>query len=175
MTNPEGIPGNLEIERRFLVKPSETPPVETGVRLTQGYLASSDRASVRVRVVEGQDVAFLTVKSRHTGIARYEYDYPIPLSDGRDFLFSFCERLIEKVRTPIFFGGYTWVVDRFLGANTGLCIAECELPSADVELSLPEWCGLEVTDDNRFRNDRLAVSPISTWTSTERKSFEEIG
>ena len=175
MTSPDASPGNLEIERRFLVRPADGPPAESGVRITQGYLATSDRVSVRVRIGQDQDFGLLTIKSRHSGATRYEYEYPIPLADGQDFLYTFCDRVIEKVRCPIVFGTNTWVVDRFLGSNTGLCIAECEMTSADLELAIPLWCGLEITDDDRFRNDHLASLPISSWSTEERANFKEIG
>ena len=75
-----------------------------------------------------------------------------------------CEQpLVEKVRYKIPFGGLTWEVDEFEGANRGLVVAECELSSEDQRIELPPWIGEEVTADPRYFNSNLIAHPFSKW------------
>ena len=75
-----------------------------------------------------------------------------------------CDRpLIEKIRYEIMFAGFKWEVDRFLGDNEGLLLAEIELPSEDQQFTLPPWATIEVTGDKRYYNSNLTQYPYSQW------------
>jgi CYTH domain-containing protein len=75
-----------------------------------------------------------------------------------------CERpLLEKRRYHFEHDGRTWEVDEFLGANEGLVVAEIELDTPDAEFSMPSWIGIEVTNDSRYFNSNLSMSPFTTW------------
>ena len=103
-----------EIERKFLVKEGWQPQTE-GVRIAQGYLSSVPERTVRVRI-KGEK-GFLTVKGRNEGTRRAEFEYEIPLLDAEAML-ALCEQpLIEKRRFLESYGGFTWEVDVFAGAN----------------------------------------------------------
>jgi adenylate cyclase len=54
-------------------------------------------------------------------------------------------------------------VDEFLGENAGLIVAEVELTAIDQTIELPEWIGLEVTEDLRYYNANLVRNPYSSW------------
>lgn len=152
-----------EIERKFLVHRGAWHAVPgTGVRYRQGYLAAGPSCTVRVRVSEHG--AFLTVKGATHGIARAEYEYPIPPADAEEMLATLCRPpLIEKVRYRVPYAGRVWEVDEFDGANAGLVLAEIELPAVDASVELPPWAGREVSSDPRFFNSYLAAHPYADW------------
>jgi CYTH domain-containing protein len=144
----------LEIERKFLVAGDGWRGLGTVVPIRQGYLASSEGLSVRVR--QAGPRGFLTVKGGK-GIVRAEYEYEIPLDEATEMLDRLCRPpLIEKQRHVLDLDGIEWVVDEFEGALAGLILAEIELESAEQQVALPDWLGREVTDDPRYLNASLA-------------------
>jgi adenylate cyclase len=148
----------VEIERKFLV---ERLPSDLGrfpaTRIRQGYLAvHEDGTEVRVRSSDGR--AVLTVK-QGAGRTRAEEELAIepallerlwPLTEGRR---------LEKTRYAIpCDDGATIELDVYEGELEGLAVAEVEFAGereAD-EFRPPSWLGEEITDDARYRNQRLA-------------------
>lgn len=64
----------VEIERKFLVT---SHAWRAGARATpSGRAICPMRATVRIRIADGD--AFITVKGKTEGIARAEFEYPIP-------------------------------------------------------------------------------------------------
>jgi CYTH domain-containing protein len=62
----------FEIERKFLVRSSDWQELTTDhTSIRQAYLASAERASIRVRI-RGENDATLTVKSRPRRLRRLE-------------------------------------------------------------------------------------------------------
>ena len=154
-----------ETERKFLVRSDEWRPSATPKRYVQGYLTRGGGVSVRVRIVE--DHACLTIKGESEGASRSEFEYDIPLDDARRILAEMCQSsIIEKTRSKVEHGDWTWEVDVFHGENDGLVMAEVELPHEDAEVELPDWVGQEVTHDGRFYNVYLAENPFSTWSDS---------
>ncbi len=129
--------------------------------MRQGYLASSERAVVRVRVDGARGV--LTIKGRTDGISRAEFEYEIPADDARQMLSTLAGAVVEKTRYRIPHGEHVWEVDVFSGANAGLVVAEIELSSPDEPFDRPSWLGAEVSHDPRYRNSLLAVEPFTRW------------
>lgn len=152
----------IEIERKFLVRDGWRGLAE-GILYRQGYLASRPGCTVRVRAAGNQ--GYLTIKGGTAGISRAEYEYSIPLEDAVQLLDSLCQPpLIEKTRYRIrVASGLVWEVDEFAGENQGLIIAEVELSHADQSIELPDWIGLEVSDDPRYFNANLAKHPFGRW------------
>lgn len=148
----------MEIERKFLVR--ERPPGlerSRSTRIEQGYLAiAGDGTEVRIRRRDG--TAVLTVKGGR-GRTRSEEEIEIdaerfarlwPLTEGRR---------VEKTRHLIPAGaGLTIELDVYAGGLTGLIVAEVEFGSEGAAdgFEPPEWFGSEVTDDARFKNQKLA-------------------
>ena len=150
----------MEIERKFLV---EAVPDDPGGRrsssIEQGYVAiGPDGTEVRIRRRDGAST--LTVKSGG-GLARVEEELAItdaaferlwPLTAGRR---------IEKVRhvIPTDVPGVEIELDEYRGDLDGLLVAEVEFPGEDEARAFtpPPWFGADVTDDRRFKNQRLAV------------------
>jgi adenylate cyclase len=152
----------VEIERKFLVTGEEWRELGEGVVYRQGYLASHDGVTVRVRVAG--ETGYLTVKGASQGISRAEYEYVIPFVDAIELLDTLCDRpLIEKTRYRIHWDGLLWEVDEFMGANQGLILAEVELTDAEQLVNLPDWVGQDVSDDPRYFNVALAKYPYGEW------------
>jgi adenylate cyclase len=156
-----------EIERKFLLKSEAWRALaERSQRMTQGYIASSDRVSVRVRIA-GDDAA-LNIKSGGLVASRLEYGYAVPVADARELLALSVGPLIDKTRHYVPYGGMTWEVDEFHGANSGLIVAEIELEREDQEFARPAWAGPEVTHLPRYYNSSLVQHPYRQWTAAER-------
>ena len=151
---------SLEIERKFLVE--EVPVELAGVdssSIRQGYLAAEGEVEVRLRAKAER--RFLTVK-RGAGLTRAEYEIEI---DNRQFenlwpATAGCRLSKTRYRLPV--GRYLVEVDVYDGALTGLITAEVEFESeAEAEsFEPPQWFGVELTDDLRYTNRRLAVDGL---------------
>ncbi len=152
-----------EIERKFLLRDESWRALARDpVRMRQGYLVGTARASVRVRVSAGR--AWLNLKSATVGVTRAEFDYEIPASDAEQILDTLCQRpLIEKTRYFVDHAGHLWEIDVFEGDNAGLVVAEIELRREDETFELPPWAGEEVSHDRRYYNAALVNRPYSSW------------
>lgn len=151
----------IEIERKFLVLSEAWKDSGPGDFISQGYLNRDPARTVRVRI-KGES-AWLTIKGKNEGLARSEFEYPLPLADAKQLL-SLCEGpRIEKIRREIQHAGMLWEVDEFLGDNAGLVVAEIELSSAEQSFERPAWLGEEVSHDPRYFNSQLANKPFSSW------------
>ena len=150
-----------EIERKYLVKNNDWQKLAQGVFYCQGYIPTTGKQTVRVRIVGEQ--GYLTLKGENIGQTRSEFEYPIPLADAQEMLATLCDLpLIEKMRYKIPQGDLVWEVDQFLGDNTGLIIAEVELTDENQEIDLPEWIDCQVSDP-KYYNANLAKYPYSQW------------
>ncbi len=157
----------VEIERKFLVASAAwRDDVAEAVPMVQGYFAPGvESPTLRVRIAG--DRGFLTVKGRCDGVSRSEFEYEIPLADAREMLEEFCAgRIVRKVRHLVPGpDGARWEVDEFADANSGLVVAEIELPAEDAPFAAPEWLGAEVSADRRYTNRALSSTPFSEWKS----------
>lgn len=151
-----------EIERKFLVatdswrnKTADKTPMR------QGYVRALD-CTVRVRIAGA--TGYLTIKGRTSNFTRDEYEYEIPLCDAEEMLNNLCQGgSVEKFRYRVIVDGNEWVVDEFIGINSGLIMAEIELTAENQTFTTPEWLGEEVSHDSRYTNGSLAMQPYSTW------------
>jgi len=151
----------VEIERKFLVTSDGWRAHASARRIAQGYLSRDPDRVVRVRWVG--DAGFVTIKGRTTGISRAEFEYAIPPADARELLSICVPTVIDKTRHEVEFAGFIWEIDEFHGDNSGLVVAEIELPAADTHFERPEWLGAEVSSDFRYTNSHLSEHPFSTW------------
>lgn len=132
----------------------------------QGYLAVGPPVAVRVRMMGGK--ATLNVKKATLDIVRDEFEYEIPEHDAEEMLNNLCEGYtIEKTRYRVEYGGKTWEIDEFGGANSGLVVAEIELDQPDELFPSPPWLGTEVSGDSRYLNSSLSRRPYSLWQKHE--------
>ncbi len=147
----------LEIERRFLVTGIGWHALAGAPQpLKQGYLAASKDG--------------VTLKAPASGIARHEFEYPLPTTDA-EALWDLAPHRLIKTRYSLALSGGEWVLDCFEGDNAPLVLAEVELDTADAPLELPPWCGQEVTSDGRWSNAALAVAPIASWPEEVRRRY----
>jgi len=149
----------MEIERKFLVDaPPDGLDRHPASAIDQGYLAI-EPGGVEVRVRRRDAKAVLTVKAG-TGRTRAEEEIAID-ADAFERLWPLTEgRRVEKVRHLIPAGdGLTIELDVYGGDLAGLVVAEVEFPdeTAADAFAPPPWIGAEVTDDERYKNHRLAV------------------
>jgi len=152
-----------EIERKFLLKNEDwRQAVNRREVIAQGYVANTERGSVRVRLMGDQ--AYISIKSMTHGVTRMEFEYPIPVPDAEYILHNLCMRpIIEKTRYFVQQDQHLWEIDVFEGDNNGLVVAEIELSSADETIRKPEWLGAEVSDDPRYYNVKLIEHPYKLW------------
>ncbi|MEH1883863.1 CYTH domain-containing protein [Nostoc sp.] len=151
-----------EIERKYLVRGDSWRGLAEGSVYRQGYIATQDKTTVRIRIVG--EKSYLTIKGPSIKYSRLEFEYPIPVKDAQEILETLCERpFIEKVRYKIEFGGLIWEIDEFDGVNKGLILAEVELNDENQQIELPNWIGQEVSDDSRYFNSNLVKHPFSQW------------
>jgi CYTH domain-containing protein len=176
----------IEIERRFLVAGREW---ERHVRwrafLRQGYLATGhdDGLVVRVRTScplggEGpvKPSAWLTLKAPAAtaspgGLARLEFEYPIPLEDGEALLDLTPHQVVKRRHGLVLPGGGDWVLDEFEGRNAPLLVAEVELTDERQPLAPPAWCVRELTGRHELSNAALALRPLQEWSEAERATL----
>jgi CYTH domain-containing protein len=149
----------MEIERKFLVaEPPEDLERWPSSAIEQGYLAISDDAP-EVRVRRRGGTSYLTVKS---GGGRVRVEEEMEIDDGRfERLWPLTEgRRIEKTRYEIPAGdGLTIELDVYTGDLDGLVTAEVEFDSEEAAdaFTAPGWLGEDITEDKRYKNQRLAV------------------
>jgi adenylate cyclase len=115
-----------------------------------------------VRVRRRAGAATLTVKS---GASRTRVEEELAIEPERfERLWPLTEgRRIEKTRYEIDAGGgLTIELDVYAGALAGLVVAEVEFASEDDAdaFAAPPWVGPEVTDDPRYKNQRLACEGL---------------
>ena len=149
----------IEIERKFLVTDDGwRAQVKRTERLRQGYLATNNGVTVRVRTI-GDDRGYITIKAGGSALARAEFEYEVPVADAKQLL-GYCRGAqIEKVRHSLDLTGGDWVVDEFRGRHNGLVLAEIELDSPTAGFDRPAWLGDEVTGDPQYYNSSLAALP----------------
>lgn len=156
----------VEIERKFIARADNLPPSKRSLRMEQGYIDPS-QAAVRVRI--SGDSCFLTIKGAVAGMSRLEYEFPIPLEQGRELLENLCRKpVIEKTRMLVDHAQHCWEVDVFSGDNKGLVVAEVELEDENEVVELPPWVEREVTHDRKYSNAALAERPYCQWPEDEK-------
>ncbi len=147
---------NTEIERKFLVRTDAFKSEATcSMDITQGYLCKDPDKTIRIRIRDAQ--AFLTIKSGklREGLAKFEWEREIALSDGQELMKLCLPGTIEKTRYIVPAGSRKWEVDVFHGRLEGRVLAEIELGSEDETFEHPEWLGEEVTGQPQYYNANM--------------------
>jgi adenylate cyclase len=153
----------IEIERKFLVRGDGWRAGAAATVYKQGYLSVNPGCSVRVRL--GGDQAWLTIKGASRGLARQEFEYPIPPGDAEALLGLCLPGVISKTRYVLMRGKHRWEIDEFHGDNEGLLLAEIELDHEDEAFDRPDWLGEEVSEDPRYYNAALSANPYCRWAN----------
>ena len=169
----------IEIERKFLIEESALlPPLGEGVKMIQCYLPSQiwlnhwpgeiseleqvladPLSAYRFRVLGNTAIA--TAKNRSDGPSRLEFEREIPIESVLEIVSSGKYPSVEKTRYKIPTNdNLYWEIDFFGGKNSGLIIAEIEIPTLDYPISKPNWIGRELTgQDEVWSNQALANFP----------------
>jgi len=189
--------GDFEFERKFYV--SALPAVAAldprPVLIVQAYLFAADGYAVRVRLqgaapdeLDGSSgelveamhlpntdaIGTMTAKGPAAGGTRYEAERDLdPLVAGQ--IVARAEHVVVKVRYSAWLGEDGWIIDRFLGGNAPLLLAEVERNSPVVDLVIPAFCTTEVSEDDRFRNEYLAHQPFGAWADNYRDELRRVG
>jgi CYTH domain-containing protein len=152
---------NMEIERKFLVKqpPGALNDLSHAV-IRQGYLIATD-TGLELRVRQKGPNFYQTIKMGE-GLTRTEIE--MSLSEGQfNELWPHTEgRRVSKTRYQVPLGDHIAELDLFDGGLAGLLLVEVEFPSEDSsrEFPAPDWFGVEVTEDKRYKNKWLAANGI---------------
>jgi CYTH domain-containing protein len=151
----------IEIERKFLVATMPQLQDLEAFQVRQGYLtAAVDTVEIRLR--QKREVCFLTLKSG-AGLQRLEHEILIDRSQF-DALWPATEgRRIEKIRYVGHLNDQqVFELDVFSDRLASLVLVEVEFPSLEAATAFisPEWFGVEVTDDKRFKNGALAMNGL---------------
>ena len=189
--------GDFEFERKFYVRemPAVTALDPRPELILQAYLFAADGYAVRVRLqgpapaelnaplgnlveaislVGADAIGTMTAKGPATGGTRYEAERLLdPTVAGQ--IVSRAEHVVVKVRYSAWLGEDGWIVDRFLGRNAPLLLAEVERNAPVVDLMIPAFCVTEVSEDERFRNEYLAHEPFSDWADGYCNELQEFG
>jgi len=189
--------GDFEFERKFYVDvlPAVAALDPRPVLIVQAYLFAADGYAVRIRLqgaapdeldrssaelVEAMHLAntdaigTMTAKGPAAGGTRYEAERELdPLVAGQ--IVARAEHVVVKVRYSAWLGEDGWIIDRFVGGNAPLLLAEVERNSPVVDLVIPAFCTTEVSEDDRFRNEYLAHRPFCTWADSYRDELMRIG
>ena len=163
---------NTEIERKFLVKSDAfIAQATTSYEIMQGYLCKDPEKTIRVRIRDAR--AFLTIKSSllRDGIAKFEWEKEIDLSDAKELMKNCLTGAITKTRYIIEAKGertkdkgqrtkdkgesLKWEVDVFHGRLEGRVLAEIELSDEDEAFERPDWLGEEVTGQPQYYNANM--------------------
>ncbi|MEH3131678.1 MAG: hypothetical protein PGN27_17160 [Mycolicibacterium neoaurum] len=186
--------GDFEFERKFYVQ--ELPAVAAldprPALIVQAYLFAADGYAVRIRLqgsapenldatpaelidALGDDaIGTMTAKGPAAGGTRYEAERDLdPMVAGQ--IVARAEHVIAKVRYSAWLGEDGWVIDRFLGRNAPLLLAEVERNAPVVDLTIPAFCATEVSEDDRFRNEYLAHNPFGEWATGYRDELARLG
>ena len=174
-----GIPAPVEIERKFLMRPSVISALQTNVPearavdIRQAYLEQTDNGTerrIRARMQPDGNLAdrgntySYTEKRPVSDLIRNESSRMVSLreyvayeQEERDQ-----ERDILKKRRYNFVDAYTYFHLDVFQNRAGLVQLEVEFTDASEELVLPDWLEQyvvrEVTDDARFKNANIALS-----------------
>jgi adenylate cyclase len=159
---------SFEIERKFLVRNNDWQQLATSnSSIRQTYLASTGKASIRVRIKQ-DSVATLTIKSHPHDLRRLELEYDIPVLEAEALMQLRQGLVIEKMRYMVPLGDLVWEIDVFSGENAGLIIAEIELQHEHQQIVLPDWIGAEVTGQLSYYNSSLSQNPFCSWSHRHR-------
>ncbi|WP_324653398.1 hypothetical protein [Georgenia sp. H159] len=190
--------GDFEFERKFFVRrlPDAALSEPSPALIVQSYFLAADGYALRIRLqgpapagslptwgderelLEAAADTFsfcaLTAKGPYVGGTRYEAERELDVTAGLAMV-RLGGDLVAKLRYSLWLGTDGWVIDSFLGRNHPLVVAECERGGPVTDLTIPDFCVSEVSDDPRFANDALATSPYGHWSATYERELDSRG
>lgn len=189
---------DFEFERRFFCQdlPQTLIEKEVSTLIVQSYYVYENNYALRVRLqAEGRQVpmtahtdalhtlleqadffaaASMTAKGPSVGGTRYEAERAIDPGIAVELVLR-GGRPIVKNRYGIWLDEDWWNLDIFGDGNFPLIVAEVERTSPVTNLTIPDFCTTEITDDPRFSNDGLANAPFGNWAKEFTRELKETG
>lgn len=165
----------IEYEKRYLADAERLSEFKKRAQhrwIAQSYPIVDEHVSLRVRVIgdlsdnESARTGQIAVKGPRVRGARLEVQGVLPGPVASAFIRSDWPR-VEKIRySRVLDDGYAWEVDEFLGPNSPLHIAECEVNSVEelANIQPQDFCGQDVSDMSAYNNEMLAIRPVSAWS-----------
>ncbi len=147
----------MEIERKFKIKKlPENLEASDHVEIVQGYLSLSKNLEERIR--KQDNIYTKTTKEQTKSDYRMEREEYISAKMFNDLWPKTQGRRIKKIRYLIPYQNQMIELDKFLGENDGLTIAEVEFSSEEdgQNFQFPSWFGEDVTNDPKYKNANLA-------------------
>lgn len=140
-----------------------------------GVIVAEKHPTVRVRTTS-RGTGVLTIKARGDGLSRPEYEYEIAQGIAQWIIRDFSKAYIDKTRYVFPAAGTDlhWELDVFTGSNTGLVVAEIEIPTADTKIPEPLWLAKDVTFQPEFTNVALSRKPFDQWPEEARAAIPDV-
>ena len=202
-TYHEGMPldeehKDFEFERRFFCRnlPEKLTSGETPTLIVQSYYVHEDNYALRIRLQADDHAldmnshtdalhtlletgnhftaASVTVKGPSVGGTRYEAERAIDIGIAQELMLRGGSPIVKN-RYGIWLDEDWWNLDVFGGENAPLVVAEVERSGPVTDLTIPDFCLTEITDDPRFSNDGLSNKPFSRWADTFDRELTESG
>lgn len=161
-----------EIERKFVfvgnLRDLQNAGMISEIRsIRQGYYSGpKDSMVVRVRQQEVnhahyfQKSSFLTIKRSDGGPGMIEHEIQIGNDQATEMLGECGDKLITKHRYIVpLLDGLKAEIDYFNGGLSGIQIVEIEIPSENYVFTVPDFCGVELTDVPGISNFNMALNP----------------
>lgn len=180
---------NLEIERKFVV--NSTYPEWIRIRdsqrwnrLTQATIHQESGYKLRIRMIEdldtGERSSFFCFKvskkwAVHDPAIRDEYEWAMPDRNALYMMIGHGE--ISKVRRSWTDAtGLTWEIDEYEWANAWVITVDVELDDIAHTFAKPDWCGWEVTNDDRLKNSNMqnADAGFNTWSDADKNWYKTL-
>lgn len=148
----------VEKEKKFLLKymPELGSYLKLPKNIKQGYLMTHDDKQLRVRITNDFHYE-ICYKQNISKEERYEFEYIIPKEQGTK-LYKLAEFKLEKKRFTTLYKNYKVDIDIY---PSGLSVVEIEFKDQFNEI--PDYCGLEVTGQNKYSNIELAKTGKEIW------------
>lgn len=141
-----------ELERKFLLKDESIIKGLTAQYIEQGYLMLSPGKQLRIRITDNNkaEICYKALVDS-SSIERDEYEYEIPLKDGRELMNSTDVKL-TKSRVSIK-GSLNLDIDTY---ENGLTVCEIEFAKNEI-IEIPDFCGEEITGKKEYSNIVMAL------------------
>jgi CYTH domain-containing protein len=145
----------IERERKFELLHLPVHLTNEPDYIQQGYITIENDRHVRVRIIN-QEKAFITLKIDISATDRHEYEYVIPLCDGVE-LFEKAKYRLTKFRHKTRYDGNDVDIDIFINKYKEPFLRVVEIEYQNELLSLPLYCGRELTGLKEYSNIQIAI------------------
>lgn len=151
----------MEIERKFLIDKTFFKNIKkndlSSYTITQYYVKTDDTEK-RFRMKD--DSCFCTIKSPIVdNLIRDEYEKECSLEEFKANFKNKIGNVITKTRYKLRWNKNNFEIDEYSGSLEGLVVCEIEFKTFQdaMDFIIPSFCIKEVTFDERYKNQNLAL------------------